>query len=130
MTDADWRNAENHTLGMLIDGDATDETDARGRPSRGDTLLLLLNGGAGAAHFDLPLQGDRGHWTMLVNTVLNTARDPYMVDSGGVTLHPFSMVLLRYGRERRAVGGRELSQGADAAALPAALERRRASTSA
>ena len=63
------------------------------------------------------------------NTALNTARDPHAVDAGGVTIHPFSMVLLRYGRERRSVD-RQLSRTADAAALPAALEGRRASTSA
>ena len=30
---------------MLIYGDATDETDDRGRPITGDTLLLLFNAG-------------------------------------------------------------------------------------
>ena len=41
MTDADWHNGDNHALGMLIYGDATDETDDRGRPIKGDTLLLV-----------------------------------------------------------------------------------------
>ena len=41
MTDDDWRNANNHALGMLIYGDATDETDDRGRPIKGETLLLV-----------------------------------------------------------------------------------------
>jgi isoamylase len=103
MTESDWRNSRNHALGMLIDGDATDETDARGRPSKGDTLLLLFNGGNAPVPFCLPPQEGRGQWTMFVNTVLNTAAHAprAVVDGDGVTLHPHSLVLLRYGRERR-----------------------------
>ena len=32
MTHEDWHDAESHAIGMLIYGDATDETDDRGRP--------------------------------------------------------------------------------------------------
>ncbi|MFN2567136.1 MAG: glycogen debranching enzyme, partial [Gemmatimonadaceae bacterium] len=105
MTESDWRDPGNHALGMLIDGDATDETDARGRPSKGDTLLLLFNGGDAPVPFCLPPQERKGQWTMLVNTVLNTAaRESHGVVAGeGVTLHPHSLVLLRYGRERRSM---------------------------
>ena len=41
MTDEDWHNPNNRALGMLIHGEATDEQDDRGRPIKGDTLLLL-----------------------------------------------------------------------------------------
>ena len=39
MTGDDWNDWNNHALGMLIYGDATDETDDRGRPVRGDTCF-------------------------------------------------------------------------------------------
>jgi isoamylase len=98
MTESDWREAENHALGMLIDGDATDETDARGRPSKGDTLLLLFNGGNARVPFCLPAQDGRGQWVTLVHTAV---RDTDAVVGDGIVLLPYSMVLLRYGRERR-----------------------------
>ena len=41
MTDAEWDDAANHVLGMLIRGEATDEMDERGRRLLGDAILLL-----------------------------------------------------------------------------------------
>jgi len=97
MTDADWRDAANHALGMLIDGDATDETDARGRPIKGDTLLLLVNGGETPARFDLPPQEVAGQWVAIVST----AEQRHHSDgSGTLTVEPHSLILLRYARER------------------------------
>ena len=99
MTDADWRSWSNRALGMLIDGDATDETDQRGRPVKGDTMLLLLNAGDAPVTFTLPHQEKRGRWAELLDTAspeLETRRS-----EDEVTVEPFSLVLLRYGRERR-----------------------------
>jgi glycogen operon protein len=67
MTDADWANGEGRTLGVLLDGDAILETDARGGRIVGDTLLILLNAGA----IDLPVvltkkKGPR--WERLLDT--------------------------------------------------------------
>ncbi len=67
MARVDWADAATHVLGMLVRGDATDELDDHGRPSVGETLLLLLNGGANAAQFALPAFID-GAWEELVNT--------------------------------------------------------------
>ena len=39
MTDADWADPERRVLGVLLDGQAIAETDSRGRPIVGDTLL-------------------------------------------------------------------------------------------
>ena len=36
MTGDDWHDAQAHVLGMLIHGQATDETDDRGRPITGE----------------------------------------------------------------------------------------------
>jgi glycogen operon protein len=84
---------------MLIDGDATDETDARGRPVKGDTLLLLLNGGEHPVHFRLPTQETRGRWSELLDTADSSLHAVHAKE--GVTVEPYSLVLLRYGRERR-----------------------------
>jgi isoamylase len=64
-TDDDWRRDADHALGMLLRGEASDEIDDRGRPVAGETLLLLLNGGAAPCTFTLPPMGT---WRMLVNT--------------------------------------------------------------
>jgi glycogen operon protein len=99
MTDSDWSNGDNRALGMLIDGDATDETDQRGRPVKGDTMLLLLNAGDQPVTFTLPAQEKRGTWAELLDTA-----DPELhivAPESGVVVAPWSVVLLRYGRERR-----------------------------
>jgi glycogen operon protein len=97
MQQDDWSNGSAHALGMLIHGDATDETDDRGRPIRGDTMLLLLNAGEGPVRYALPAISGEGVWSELVNT----AREEILPKEGTVELLPSSLVLLRYGRERR-----------------------------
>jgi glycogen operon protein len=99
MTDADWHNAESHALGMLILGDASDETDERGRPVKGDTLMLLLNNGTAEQAFTLPHMEGPGIWLEAVNTRMTS--EPHTVDEGLVTLAPYSLVLLRYTTKRR-----------------------------
>ncbi|MDQ3698403.1 MAG: glycogen debranching protein GlgX [Gemmatimonadota bacterium] len=101
MMDADWRNAGNHALGMLIRGDATDETDDRGRPVLGDTMLILVNGGDHPVHFRLPGLATPGRWAELVHTARPELHG--IRKGAGVTLEPYSLVLLRYGSERRYV---------------------------
>ena len=68
MTEGDWQNPENRALGMLMPGRATDETDARGRPIHGRTLLLLLNAGPRSRSSTFPKQSRPGTWRELVNT--------------------------------------------------------------
>jgi glycogen operon protein len=123
MAREDWEHAWAHSLGMLVHGDATDETDDRGRPIRGDTMLLLLNASEGDVQFTLPavagLEGNGGRsnggarsiWTMLINTA---SSDPQPVDGGSVALAPYSLMLLRFGVDRR------LSPGGHPAAVNAA----------
>jgi glycogen operon protein len=98
MTDADWWAGDNQVLGMLVHGDATDETDDRGRPIAGDTLLLLLNGGHAAVDFALPGIPGSSVWRELLSTV---AEEPREVVEGAVALPGHSLALLRYGAERR-----------------------------
>jgi len=68
MTQADWDDHAQKAVGMLIDGEATDEVDERGRPVSGQTVLLLFNGGEGSRRFVLPESGQAGVWEELVNT--------------------------------------------------------------
>ena len=96
----DWGNGRNHLLGMLIPGDASDDVDERGRPNRGQTLLLLLNASNRARQFTMPpvpghaaANSASGHWQEVVNTAQQTHRVP---KGGGINVAPHSLVLLCY----------------------------------
>src|SRR5207248_1606284 len=92
MTEDDWRDEPNQVIGMLVHGEATDEVDDRGRPLRGQTVLLLTNAGTRSRYFALPKVEGLGGWTMLVDT----ARDPRPVRTDGVNLAPHSLMLLQF----------------------------------
>ncbi len=103
----DWSTGS-AALGMLIHGNATDETDDRGRPIHGDTMLLLVNAGSEETRFELPAMegkndengGRRG--AAMWSEQINTARaDLWHIRDGWTGLAPYSLVLLRHGRERR-----------------------------
>jgi glycogen operon protein len=101
MTADDWRDAESRVLGMLIHGAASDEVDERGRPNRGQTLLLLFNASHRAKSFTLPGLPEHGHFHEIVNTVKPSKRVPR---SGIVNLAPHSLVLLSFERRRGGAG--------------------------
>jgi glycogen operon protein len=98
LTGRDWGDSSNQALGMLIWGDATDETDDRGRPIVGETLLLIVNGGAEPIQFNLPSVNGGGIWTQLVDT---TQRELRVINTRCVDVAASSLVLLRYGENRR-----------------------------
>src|SRR5450432_1550752 len=54
MTTEDWERPDPHVLGMLLHGRATDDVDERGRRTFGDTLLVVMNGGARTRYVTLP----------------------------------------------------------------------------
>ena len=93
MQDEDWRDPDTHVLGMLLHGRATDEVDERGRPVFGQTVLMLLNGGARSRPFTLPRFEEPGTWRMLINTAQPGQR---VVRSEAVNLVAHSFVLLRF----------------------------------
>src|SRR4029078_12314921 len=84
-------------LGMLINGDATDEVNDRGYPVHDDTLLLLLSNADHDVEFALPPLSERGMWAELVNTA---RQELTLLKDNCVKLLPNSLVLLRYGRGR------------------------------
>jgi isoamylase len=101
MQQDDWQRTEGHTLGMLVHGDATDETDDRGHLIHGETMLLLVNASPDETEFVLPAlpAADRrtGMWMVLVDTA---HKDTRMAESA-CKVAPYSLMLLRFGRERR-----------------------------
>jgi isoamylase len=94
MTDDDWNDESNQTVGMLVHGEATDEVDARGRPMSGQTILLLVNAGTRSRYVVLPKVDGLGTWSGLVDTA---RQDPRPVRGDGVNLAPHSLLLLRHG---------------------------------
>jgi isoamylase len=98
MTEQDWQNGGIKTLGALVNGEATDDTDERGRPIRDDTMLLLTNARDEEVRFELPEIASEGRWAELVDTRGGRLR---MIEAGSVGLAPHSLVLLRFGPDRR-----------------------------
>jgi isoamylase len=98
MTEADWRDPENRVLGMLIHGEATDEMDERGRPIKGETLLLLVNASNRARYFTLPQMDEPGVWIDLSNT---SRHAPRTVRGEGVQLVAQSLILLTHKKRTR-----------------------------
>jgi glycogen operon protein len=98
MTEPDWQHPELCALGMLVHGDASDEVDERGRPNRGATLLLVLNGGDHARRFRLPRLPQPGGWRERVNTA---DEDTARVDSGSVQIGAHTLALFEHDGARR-----------------------------
>jgi glycogen operon protein len=98
MTGDDWRNGNNHALGMLIYGEATDETDDRGRPVKGETMLLLMNASESAVTFVTPTIDGEGSWAEIIDSAHRELR---VVNTGRVDVDSFGLVLLRFGENRR-----------------------------
>ncbi len=90
MTSDDWNAPDQHVLGMLIDGDATDEVDERGRPVSGRTVLLLFNGGETSRRFMVPQLQRSGVWEEQINTARTGRR---VINRDAVNLVAHSMIL-------------------------------------
>ena len=101
MTSTDWNDITRRAFGMLLDGDAILECDARGQRITGDTLLVLINTGELDVTFSLPVR-DRYIWTLEIDTMVSSDT-PLPSDAGKtVTLASRSMVvLLAKSTERR-----------------------------
>ncbi len=93
LSDADWAKPRLRALGMLIHGEASDELDERGRPNRGQTLLLWFNAGNRARTATLPTMREVGRWYEIVNTAQPTHRVPRGRE---VSVAPHSMVMVSY----------------------------------
>ena len=95
MTDDDWKDPENRSIGMLLPGRAADEVDTRGRLVKSDSLLLLLNASSRSRSWMLPRLEWPGRWEEL----LSTARPGELgrtVRTAAVNLTAHSSLLLRH----------------------------------
>jgi len=92
-SEAEWHDPKNRVVGMLIHGMASDEIDERGRPNRGETLLLLVNGGGRSTRFQVPALPDAGVWRELLNT---TRRGSRPVRGDALLLPSHSLLLLTH----------------------------------
>jgi glycogen operon protein len=68
MTEDDWTNGLTRCFALRMAGDALDEVDARGRPLRDDTLLLVLNAHWQPVTFVLPAHRPGLRWEPLLYT--------------------------------------------------------------
>jgi len=95
VTDEDWADPGNQIIGMLMHGRATDEVDERGRPIFGDTVLLLMNGGARSRVFTMPRLERSGAWEEVINTSRHDiAERPVRKPTVNLTAH--SVIMLRH----------------------------------
>jgi glycogen operon protein len=93
MTDNDWSGFVK-CLGMRLAGDLIGETDDRGEPIRGDTLLVLLNAHYEAIPFTLPPTKPEHQWDLVFDTADDTRN--VIIDGGQpYQLHDRSLALFR-----------------------------------
>jgi hypothetical protein len=104
---------------MLIPGDATDEQDDRGRPIRGDTMLLVAHAGDHDVDFILPTVAGDGLWVEMVDTA---GLDRQAYREGPIHVAAYSFLLLRHGEDRRLEPVHHAAAVNTAAVNPAAAE--------
>jgi glycogen operon protein len=68
MKPEDWEDPKRRVLGMLVEGEASEQVDERGRPIQGDTLLVLFNAGNRPCHFRLPPLSSPGSFELTLST--------------------------------------------------------------
>ena len=84
MTDEDWNAGYSKSLTLRLAGDAITETDAKGRPIIGDTLLILLNAHHTPLAFTLPAHKSGIRWCPLLDTALTGETEkPVTILKGG-----------------------------------------------
>lgn len=96
MDEADWSQGYLRALGIVLAGDAIEETDARGNRIVDDTFLLLLNAHHEAIPFLLPSSEGNVSWSVVLNTHVGGVVIPAstVTSSEPFTIEPRSMALL------------------------------------
>ncbi|HEY9754552.1 MAG TPA: hypothetical protein V6C97_05310 [Oculatellaceae cyanobacterium] len=95
MEDADWTDAENRTVGVLLKGSGMQEIDiARGsKGAPGNTLLLLCNTSHVGVPFFLPEHSLGDSWKILIDTSEKIAEPIWQMETE-LPLKARSVVLL------------------------------------
>jgi glycogen operon protein len=94
MTNGDWTDSNRGVLGMLLDGHGILETDARGQPIVGDTLLVLFSVEDVPVTFALPSRATHSAWRLLADTARPAESGSLLVPGDPVVLAPRSVVVL------------------------------------
>jgi glycogen operon protein len=87
----DWIADGTRAFGVFLPSAASVELDERGRPSKGDTLLLALNPCARAIRFTLPHLNEPERWE---HTLCTAGARTLRLRGGSVLLAPYSLSLL------------------------------------
>ena len=96
--DRAWQMGHARCFGALLRGDALSELDEDGEPTRGDTLLLLLNAHHGPKAFRLPEPPAGWAWEPLLDTADGLAEGTARLRGRHYRLHARSLALLRQAR--------------------------------
>lgn len=102
MTDADWNKHYTRCLGMRLEGQMIDETDERGKPILGDTLLILFNSHNGPISFRLPYHARTEIWIPELDTAVQTLKSRYTTGED-YPLQSHSLAVLKLSRPRRSL---------------------------
>jgi glycogen operon protein len=94
LSDREWQS-DLQCFGMLLTGDAIDETDSRGRRIVGSTLCVMFNAGADAVRFTLPVAAGGAYWTRVLDTADPQAGEDRFDGSGVYPLDGRSVAVLR-----------------------------------
>ena len=94
MTDAGLNAPRGRCLGVLLAGDAIDETDDRGRRIVDDTLLLLLNAAEEMVPFSVPHRPRGRWWTLVFDTTTAHTTAARIRGGSAYSLHGESIAVL------------------------------------
>ena len=95
MTDASWNAPDARALGVQLSGAAIDEMDERGRPVRGETLLVLYNAGDREQTFRVPPERGTGPWRIVIDTFDSSLEQQSRAGCSSYVLAPHSMVVMQ-----------------------------------
>lgn len=104
MTVHDWHNKDLKTIGMLLEGNAVDTMDRKGRWISGNSLLILINGNHEPVSFQVPMHRLHQNWEVALDTTTPTGEaskpDALWCDTGLYQMEGRSMVVMRLAKEK------------------------------
>ncbi len=97
MDEADWNQGHMRAIGIILAGDAIEETDTRGNAIVDDTFVLLFNAHHETIPFALPEQADNTVWQLVLDTAMTTFQSSTPSFKGGeqYSIQGRSLALLR-----------------------------------
>lgn len=95
MKDSEWNSSYVRVLGMLLNGQAMEEYDERGRRIKDAVYLLLVNSYWEDISFVVPKKQEHWKWEVLVDTFNPGLMENGTVVSGKIDLKARSFMLLR-----------------------------------